>query len=84
MPHYTHDCQQCVFLREYTAPDGEVYDLYFHPSETVSKTIIARYGNEGWEYESGLGIGEELSRRKLFAEPLSVALETARNMGLLP
>lgn len=47
MPRYTHDCDDCKPLGEF----GE-YDLYYcakgHP------TVIARYGDDGSEYLSGM------------------------------
>lgn len=47
MPRYTHDCSQCKPLGTF----GE-YDLYFCDRSTT--TVIARYGNDGHEYTSGL------------------------------
>ena len=44
---YVHDCERCLPLGQY----GE-YDLYFCPH--VVPTVIARYGNNGWDYTSGL------------------------------
>ena len=49
-PHFEHECENCIFLGRY---QGNVYDLYYcqqhgHP------TVIARYGNEAWEYSSGM------------------------------
>lgn len=49
MARYEHDCLNCVFLGEYFE-----YDLYFCDHGGSSKTVIARYGNEGHEYQSGL------------------------------
>jgi hypothetical protein len=42
---YKHDCNSCIFLGQYYA-----YDLYFCPSGTV----VARYGNRGYKYSSGI------------------------------
>ena len=53
-PIYEHDCDNCKFLGNYKSPesgDNQTYDLYFCPGED---TVIARYGNNGWEYASGL------------------------------
>ena len=50
-PYYIHDCSECGFLGNYTHPtDSTEYDLYHHNTET----IIARYGNQGWDYTSGV------------------------------
>lgn len=53
-PRYTHDCPACQFLGHY-----KEYDLYFCDNEiAVFKTVIARFGNEGPEYASGMPFGE--------------------------
>lgn len=48
---YAHDCDECVFLGRY----GE-YDLYYCEQKGLEgcSTVIARYGNDGPEYKSGL------------------------------
>jgi hypothetical protein len=48
-PQYQHDCKSCIFLGRHHR-----YDLYYHPGETVSETVIARFGNAGPDYMSGL------------------------------
>lgn len=56
-PKYLHDCSQCTFLGTHNE-----FDLYV--CEEGHPTVIARYGNEGHEYKSGLalvGIDEELT-----------------------
>ena len=45
---FEHDCKRCAFLGQY-----EEYDLYFCPQNGIP-TVIARYGDEGSEYTSGL------------------------------
>lgn len=53
-PIYEHDCDKCIFLGNYESPksgDNQLYDLYFCPGED---TVVARYGNNGWEYASGM------------------------------
>jgi hypothetical protein len=45
---YIHDCKKCVFLGCY-----EEYDLYVHWDD-CEKSVIARYGNDGSQYISGL------------------------------
>lgn len=47
-PRYQHDCTKCVFL----GTDGE-YDLYVCEGEG-RPTVIARYGDDGPQYKSGL------------------------------
>lgn len=49
MPRYTHDCDDCKPLGEF----GE-YDLYFCYRQATGSTLLARYGNEGHEYTSGI------------------------------
>jgi hypothetical protein len=52
-PKFTHDCDHCVFLGRYFSKTWEEeVDLYVCPSDTP--TIIARYGDDGPNYGSGL------------------------------
>lgn len=69
-PQFTHDCSRCKQL-------GTVgkYDLYFCAQTGDWPTVIARYGNAGPEYASGLG------SRFL---PLRIAELKARLAGYLP
>jgi len=48
-PRYLHDCSNCSFLGAY-----ENYDLYVCARHGKIDTLIARYGNDGGEYASGL------------------------------
>jgi hypothetical protein len=48
-PQFVHDCKECVFLGRYK----DNYDLYFC-SKHGHITVIGRFGNEGWEYSSGI------------------------------
>ena len=55
-PRYTHDCDRCIFLGQF-----KEYDLYFADHGglapgfvPIQATVIARYGNDGPEYTSGL------------------------------
>jgi hypothetical protein len=51
--HYEHDgCKGCIFLGN-LREDLIWYDLYYCPQNDVP-TVIARYGNEGHEYMSGI------------------------------
>ena len=51
-PLYVHDCAQCTFLGRFDWT-GDTYDLYFCP-QVEFPTVVARYGDEGWEYTSGM------------------------------
>ncbi len=48
---YTHDCENCIPLGEYFKND-----LYFCVQGGSSPTVIARFGNSGWQYTSGLAL----------------------------
>ena len=50
-PIYKHDCDVCTYLGSFQL--DVVYDLYLCKE---SKTIVARWGSEGHQYDSGLGI----------------------------
>lgn len=67
-PRYTHDCNKCEFLGIH-----EEYDLYFCPDEP---TIIARYGNKGNEYGSGLEFAVSCSQHEKYKKALRLALTT--------
>lgn len=45
-PLFTHDCNNCEFLGTF-----ENHDLYFCD---IEQTVIARYGNDGPDYMSGM------------------------------
>jgi hypothetical protein len=75
-PRFAHDCERCTFLGRF-----DEYDLYFCGS-TVSvtgTTVIARWGNDGPEYSSGL----ELAQAGKCPE-LIEAMSRAQDRGLLP
>ncbi len=47
-PRYKHDCRKCKYLGQH-----KEYDLYHCYNCALEKgTVIARYGNDGWEYAS--------------------------------
>lgn len=48
-PIYKHDCDNCIFLGSYRRYVD--YDLYLCEP---SKTLVARWGSEGNQYDSGL------------------------------
>ena len=50
-PIYKHDCDVCVFLGSYQLDVG--YDLYLCEA---GKTLVARWGPEGYQYDSGLAL----------------------------
>lgn len=67
VPLYKHDCDQCIFLGNFTyaAPHGSgvgadrrewtvdlTVDCYYCPSKSMGGTMIARFGSEGPEYSS--------------------------------
>ena len=70
--YHVHDCDKCTPLGSY-ASAGSTYDLYYCAKSSVP-TVVARYGNEGPDYTSGLG-----SRDVVLLE----AERRARGRGLL-
>ena len=50
-PIYKHDCDVCIYLGSYQLYLD--YDLYLCEA---SKTVIARWGSEGHQYDSGLAL----------------------------
>ena len=50
-PIYKHDCDVCIYLGSYQLIID--YDLYLCQA---SKTVIARWGSEGPQYDSGLAL----------------------------
>lgn len=50
-PMYDHDCENCYFVGQHNGSDRTVYDLYICPNEP---TVVARWGNYGADYTSGL------------------------------
>lgn len=49
MTRYTHDCTSCTPLGEFNE-----FDLYHCGQGGHRPTVIARYGNDGPEYLSGM------------------------------
>jgi hypothetical protein len=68
-PRYNHDCDKCTYLGQY-----EEYDLYF--CSKFLPTVIARYGNDGPLYTSGMAL-------RKFVPPLQEAYERACELGLV-
>lgn len=48
-PRYAHDCDKCNFLET-----SDEFDLYFCPQGGHRPTVIARYGDDGPDYKSGI------------------------------
>jgi len=69
-PKFIHDCDNCIFLGIY-----EEYDLYYCDNEP---TIIARYGDNGPDYMSGMIFAQPDK-----SEPLYKAKQLAIEKGLL-
>lgn len=58
-PEFKHECEQCVFLGTLLAENG-AHDLYFCTQASLSlPTVIARYGDKGSDYKSGMRFTEE-------------------------
>jgi len=61
---YKHDCDHCKPLGTFAE-----YDLYY--CDELDATVLARYGDEGHQYFSGLNTGRpELKIAQLMAEEL--------------
>lgn len=69
---YTHDCTHCKSLGEH----GDA-DLYFCDQHGAMPTVIARYGNSGSDYVSGLVLAG-------FDDDITEAKRRAQAEGLLP
>jgi hypothetical protein len=79
-PLWTHDCSSCVYLGKF-----QLYDLYFCNQMGNWPTVIARYGNNGWDYFSGLNFSrpyKSIDGMQEPVEPLRVARERAEKRGL--
>lgn len=78
-PVFAHDCPACVFLGRY-----ESHDLYFcgKVGDPLA-TIIARFGNDGPEYCSGLDFGIRPNPQTTFARTMRVAYLIAADAGLV-
>jgi hypothetical protein len=72
---YQHDCERCVYLGSTTG--GKTYDLYFCLEMEKYPIVLARYGDEGAEYTSGLSYSYGMSA------PLTLARLAAIERGLL-
>lgn len=57
-PKWQHDCSKCTFLGHYSDDKG-IYDLY-HCNQGSGRfpTIIARWSDNGPDYNSGMCFGK--------------------------
>lgn len=82
-PKFTHDCGNCIFLGTYKggvfidSTEKDLYDLYFC-QQSGHPTVIARYGNEGSQYQSGMNFA-----RPDGIQPLYQAKLRAIKLGLI-
>ncbi len=75
-PVFQHDCNGCVFLGHH-----DHCDLYFcntnGSKDGLHATVIARFGDDGYQYSSGLIFGYRNT------SPLNEACKRAIDKGLL-
>ncbi len=67
---YKHDCEQCIYLGEFSEQD-----LYFCEQGGIP-TVIARWSDEGGDYNSGIAAAEYIAE-------LKEAKDRAKARGLL-
>jgi hypothetical protein len=77
VPQYRHDCGACRFLGHYKDSD-----LYYCDQWSELPTVIARWGSDGWQYQSGLEFGRAMTQVKPNS-PMAVAYMRARRAGLV-
>lgn len=53
-PQFTHDCDKCQFLGRYTCEFNGPCDLYYCGASEFRDTVIARFGDDGPNYTSGI------------------------------
>lgn len=73
-PLYEHDCDRCIYLGQFEDA-GIKYDLYFCKQNGFKDTVVGRFGDNGWEYASGLeiaNIAAELAEAKRRAIELNL------------
>ena len=69
---FTHDCTGCTALGEF-----EEFDLYHCMQGGASPTVLARYGDSGEQYLSGLAFADHIPS-------LGEAARRAAELGLHP
>jgi hypothetical protein len=73
-PKFKHDCSRCVFMGYiWSYKRNQAVDLYFCP-QCGLPTVIVRYGNEGHDYTSGIGLEDE---------DIKIGVEIAKKLELL-
>ena len=75
---FEHDCEDCIFLGTW-----EHRDLYYCPNRRPLPTLIARSGDEPYNYTSGMAFGEVPLTEVSTSNPLRVAWLIANDLGLL-
>jgi len=75
-PQFEHDCPTCVLLGQ-----SATHDFYYHAEGM--KTVLARFGSEGPDYESGLPIARSIRGNLDFYAPLAQALTLAEEQGFV-
>jgi len=53
-PQFAHDCDKCQFLGRYICERYGECDLYYCDQGAAVETVVARYGNDGPQYTSGM------------------------------
>ena len=76
IPKYQHDCEHCVYLGHFNE-----HDLYYHPHTSVlgQETVVARYGSDERDYDSGLDFARNPHTDLV---ELRAAYIAARDLGL--
>lgn len=57
---FKHDCKDCKPLGQFEDPKLGQVDLYFCSQGRFGDTVIARYGNEPHQYQSGLAFADTI------------------------
>lgn len=73
-PLYTHDCEGCTYLGQFDASEEQgwgMVDLYICAQGGLGYTVIARYGNDGPQYGSGMTFARQSGK---YAEAIRRAL----------
>ena len=86
MPKFKHDCEGCEFLATIQVMEIDIppkadctYDLYYCPSPSRVPTLIARYGDGGAQYLSGVEFADV---NPVMAFALVAAKRLEKDMGL--
>ena len=74
-PVWEHDCNECIFLGLYLS-----HDLYYC-KKGPGPTLIARWGDEGSEYTSGIQFGVQYKDN--LDSPMGEAYRLAIEKGLI-